>query len=81
MSRVWKYFFISMAKGFALACVFGAYGALIAAIGISQDWSSNTFYAVYFGSVLFLLITWITWGEAKSRVERENKSMINEIKG
>lgn len=81
MSRVWKYFLISMAKGLALACAFATYGAIIVAIGINQGWESDIFYAVYFGSVFFLLITWITWGEAKSRVERENKSMINDIKG
>lgn len=85
MSRVWKRFFLKVGKTVA---IFGGLTAYVVALaflftmfGINPRLIGALIMLVGFGVPMLVFFLYTTYKDAKYEVERENRDLLNKIRG
>lgn len=85
MNRVWKRFLFKVGKAVAIVVGITAYIfsliALFHFIGVNPRLASFLLFAVGFGVPLTIFSLYSTYQDAKYEVARENRDLLNKIKG
>ncbi len=85
MNRVWKKFFIKVGKVVAIIGGLFLYVTVLAALfsmfGVNPRLASFLIFAVGFGVPLVVMFLYTTYKDAKYEVERENRDILDKIRG